>query len=165
MKLKHPRIASLDEVRITRDGEYGVVEFADDGIMTTNLKLGAKVNEMTDQEILDLFNESVLASKELAASYEHVVVEIPPGRPQIEYHADADQWTPRGGLLRCLISDCGPGGEATIEIDKHELSLKEFGRLLCTYAGWGMRIAFVADTHIYEEPAVEIRDPAEDDKF
>nr|WP_269433371.1 hypothetical protein [Limnochorda pilosa] len=39
-----------------------------------------------------------------------------------------------------------------IEIDGRELSLEEFGRVLTTFAGWGMRICFVADDEIEEEP-------------
>jgi len=37
---------------------------------------------------------------------------------------------PRGDVLRCIIDDGGPKGEAVIHIDDQELSLREFGRLL-----------------------------------
>ena len=40
-------------------------------------------------------------------------------------------------------------------------SLAEFGRLLITFAGWGMRIQFVAEERLEEEPRVEWREPAE----
>ena len=50
-------------------------------------------------------------------------------------------------------------GEAVICIDDKELSLREFGRLLTVDAGWGMRIAFVPDDLIEEEPKVEVRVP------
>jgi hypothetical protein len=62
-------------------------------------------------------------------------------------------------VLRCVISDGGPDGQAIIYIDDHELSLEEFGRLLTTYAGWGMRTVFVPDDQIDEEPQIEVRDP------
>jgi hypothetical protein len=48
-------------------------------------------------------------------------------------------------------------GEVTIHIDDEELSLAEFGRLLRVHAGWGMRIAFVPEEFISENPKVEIR--------
>ena len=69
---------------------------------------------MSDQEILDRFNESLVAMEQCRAQYEHVALEIPPGKPQIEYFDKADQWTPRGGVLRCVISDGGPDNASTI---------------------------------------------------
>ncbi len=59
----------------------------------------------------------------------------------------------------CFIEDGGPDGEVTVHIDDQELSLREFGRLLLTHAGWGMRIAFVLDDLIEVEPEVEVREP------
>jgi hypothetical protein len=46
-----------------------------------------------------------------------------------------------------------------IEIDDHELTLEEFGRLLTTYAGWGMRIEFTPEDEIHRRPALEVREP------
>ena len=65
-------------------------------------------------------------------------------------------------MLRCLICDGGFYGQATVIIDGRELSLREFGRLLRTYAGWGMRITFVPEDEIDEEPLVEVREPEDD---
>jgi hypothetical protein len=42
------------------------------------------------------------------AEYVHIAIEIPQGEPQIEYFELGDQWTPRGDVLRCVISDGGP---------------------------------------------------------
>ena len=44
-------------------------------------------------------------------------------------------------------------------VDDRELDMREFGRLLSTYSGWGMRIVFVPDDEIDEDPAVEVREP------
>jgi len=83
----------------------------------------------------------------------------PPGEKQMDYHENSDQWVPRGDVLRCIIDDGGPDGEVTIHIDDQELSLAEFGRLLRVHAGSGMRIAFVPEEFISENPKVEIRKP------
>jgi hypothetical protein len=64
-------------------------------------------------------------------------------------------------VLRCVIDDGGPDGQAVIHIDDRPLSLPEFGRLLCTYAGWGMRITFVPEDALTEPPAIEVREPDE----
>jgi hypothetical protein len=86
-------------------------------------------------------------------------VEVPPGRPQVRYFAAGDQWVPRGDVLRCVIHDSGPNGEAVIEIDEQEFSLAAFGKLLTTNAGWGMRLCFVPADRITERPEVEVCEP------
>ncbi len=63
----------------------------------------------------------------------------------------------RGDVLRCIIDDSGPNGEVTIHIDEQELSLAEFGRLLRVHAGWGMRITFVPEEFVTENPTVKVR--------
>ena len=49
--------------------------------------------------------------------------------------------------------------EGCIEIDDRELSWEEFGKLVVTYAGWGMRIAFVPEDEVHRLPRVEVREP------
>jgi hypothetical protein len=164
MRMKKPRVARLDEVRITRGAEDAVIEYVEPNISSTRFTIGPQIQQMSDQEILDLFNDSLRAQEELAAAYEHVAVEIPPGKRQIRYFAAGDQWTPRGGVLRCEIDDGGPDGEPIIAIDDQELSWREFGRLLVTYAGWGMRIVFVPDDRIDEQSEVQMREPENDDR-
>lgn len=161
MRKRRPPVASLDEVRITRHGDDAIIEHADERFRTTHLKLGPAVQHMTDQENLHRWNECVLAREQVAAEYEHVAVEIPPGKPQIEYFEKGYQWTPRGDVLRCVIEDGGPDGAPVIHIDDHELSWEEFGRLLTTHAGWGMRIVFVPDDELYVKPRIEVREPEE----
>lgn len=161
MRMKRPHLASLDQVRITREGDAAVIEYADPTVATTHFTLGTDVHAMTDQEILDRFNEYIQARDQAMAEYEHIAVEIPPGRPQIEYFARGDQWTPRGDVLRCVISDGGPDNEPIIYIDDQELSWDEFGRLLTTHAGWGMRVTFVPDDRVHENPEIEVREPKE----
>lgn len=152
-------MATLDEVTISRDGEYAVIEFREQGISGMNLQLGPKVKKMTDRQILGEFNKTVRIMEEMREAYVHRPVEIPSGKPQIKYYAPGDQWTPRGDVLRCVIGDGGPDGEAIVWIDDHELSLREFGRMLTTYAGWGMRIVFVPEKDLDAMHPIEIRDP------
>lgn len=157
-------MASPDEVRITRqaDGETALIEYADEAIASTRLRIGPKVVSMTDRQIVDVFNEGVAASEEMRRRYEHVAVEVPVGKPQIERFELGDQWVPRGSVLRCLIEDTGHDQgepEPVIYIDDHELSWTEFGRLLMTHAGWGMRLVFVPDDELHDPPQIEIREP------
>ena len=49
--------------------------------------------------------------------------------------------------------------QAVIEIDGRELSIEEFGRMLTTYSGWGMRIEFVPEDEVHRRPARRTRAP------
>jgi hypothetical protein len=102
----------------------------------------------------------MIAQQRLAAEHPYVAVEVPPGRPQIRYFPNGDQWVPRGGVVRCVVED-DEQGQAVIFVDDQKLSLEEFGRLLTTYAGWGMRIEFTPEDETGQRPRLEVRDPEE----
>lgn len=70
---------------------------------------------------------------------------------------------PRSQVLRCQITD-DEHGELVVHVDDRELALAEFGRLLRTYAGLGMRITFVPDDRLTDEPEIEVREPRDEDE-
>ena len=152
---KKPIVATMHAVRISRQGEYAIIDYKDPRISGVNLKIGPRIDEMTDQDILDLHNSVIIERDKFAAQYHHVAVEIPPGKPQVEYSERPDQWVPRGDVLRCLVHD-DEKAELVVEIDGREFSLREFGRMLTTYAGWGMRIIFVPDDETEKTPDIVI---------
>jgi hypothetical protein len=160
---KRPRIARLDQVRISRSGEEAIIEFLDPAIATTHLRIGPRVQDMTDEDILLLFNRVIAAQvRNRDELGEYVAVEIPVGSPQVEGHPESErQWSPRGGVLRCSIEDGGgeDGSLPVIYVDDREFSWDEFGRMLCTYAGWGMRIVFVPDDELDRPPKIVVREP------
>lgn len=162
-RVKRPQRALLDEVRIERDGEYAVITFADDTIGGMNLKLGPEVQRMTDLEILEQFNEVVAAMEANVNAWDRTVIEIPVGKPQIEYAASSEQWVPVGDVLRCILDE-GDDGQPTIWIDDKELSWAEFGKMLLVHNGWGMRIAFVPEEWVHEQPNIEVRDLRRDER-
>jgi hypothetical protein len=159
MRKRRPPVASLADVTIRRQGHDAIIAFHDPTIATTHFRLGPSVRRLTDQQILDRFNAIVADEQEAVATQQHVAVEIPPGCPQIHYVPAAEQWAPRGAVLRCVVDDSGPNGEAVVHIDDQSLSLQEFGRLLCTYAGWGMRIAFVPEDDLDRAPRIAVCEP------
>jgi len=162
MKPKRPYVASLDQVRITRErNDAAFIDYADPAIGGVHFTIGPEIADMTELEILDLHNECLQAMQDLADSYQHVAVEVPMGSPQIKYEERSDQWVPRGYVVRCVISDGGPDGEATFWVDDRELSLAEFGRMMTTYAGWGCRLVFVPDERVHERPEIAVREPEE----
>lgn len=156
---RHPHVAGLDEVRITRRDGHAIIEYADESVMTTHLKFD-DVDTLTEEEILEAHNELILSEQEARRKYEHVAIEIPPGRPQIEHLAEAGQWVPRGHVLRCLVED--KGNEVRVVVDGRVLTQAEFGKMLTTFSGWGMRIAFVPEDELHEPPHIEVRERGED---
>lgn len=160
---KRPRIARLDQVRILRSGDEAIIEFLDPAIATTHLRIGPKVQDMTDEDILLLFNQVIAAQiRNRDELDEYVAVEVPVGSPQVEHHPECvNEWSPRGGVLRCVIEDGGgeDGSLPVIYVDDRELSWDDFGRMLCTYAGWGMRIVFVPDDELDRPPKIVVREP------
>jgi hypothetical protein len=84
-RMKKPHVATLDEVIITRNAEYGEIAYRDPTVSGVSLKIGPKIARMTDQEILDCHNETILAMQHSVATYKHKAVEVPPGTPQVRY--------------------------------------------------------------------------------
>jgi hypothetical protein len=157
-------VASPDEVRITRkpDGETALIEYAEEDIGATHFKIGPALTAMTDAEVLERFNETITVMDEVRRDYKHVAIEVPIGQPQIEWSDLASQWCARGDVLRCTIHDGGGDDqrEPVIEIDDKQLSWSEFGRMLTTFAGWGMRLVVVPDDQTDEKPTIRVRDPS-----
>jgi tetratricopeptide (TPR) repeat protein len=154
---KPPFVATVDQVRITKCGDHALIEYADDDVGDVHLGL-ENVEAMSEAEILARHNELIEVQEQMRSDYVHVAVEIPPGHPQIEYHPESRQWTPRGDVLRAVIS-CDATNEPCLIIDGRELSLAELGRMLSTYEGWGARITFVPDDELHQQPLVEVRQP------
>jgi hypothetical protein len=158
-RMKKPHIATLGEVIISRNGDYAEITYRDETVGGVNLKIGPDVARMTDHEILDCHNETILAMQQPVASYKHRAVEVPPGSPQVYFSELCDQWSPRGDVLRCVIHD--EGRRPVIEIDDRDFTLEEFGAMLTTYSGWGMRIVFVPDNDLEKSPVIVVREPEE----
>ena len=114
MRKKPPRRASLDEVKIAREGETAVIEHADPAVSVARVSVGPQLLTMSDADVLDLFNAMLDAQEKLAGEFDSTVVEIPPGKPQVRFVEDSGQWVPRGRVLRCHIED-DENGEAVCD--------------------------------------------------
>lgn len=164
------RVISMDEVTITREnGDTAVFEYKDPSMGGgMSLKIGPEILTMNDHEILEAHNDVCRRIQYLADTHENVVIEIPHGRPQIKYSKQSRQWTTRGDVIRCYIDEAEVPDEEgdlapIIEIDDKRLSLKEFGRLLTTYSGWGMRVIFVPDDRLLESPEIRVQESTNKD--
>lgn len=151
-------IAALDEVTVTRDGDCARIEYKEAGVAVTNMEIGRKIAEMTDSDIVDVHNQGLRNDAKRAAEDKHVVHEVTLGSAQIEYFARCDQWVPKGSLLRCQIQ-VAEHGDIIVKIDERKLRLKQFGKLLASHGGWGMRIEFVPKDEVHHRPALQVRQP------
>ena len=156
---KKPYVATMDQVRISRDEHGAIIEYAEENVSTTHLVLDPnKMAGMTDEDILELHNDCIERQQALADSYEWIATEIQPGRPQVKRDRRSGHLVSRGDVLRCHITDCTSDepDPVAIYIDDQEYTLREFGEILRMYAGWGMRVVFVPDDEVHEEPVISV---------
>jgi hypothetical protein len=161
---KRPYVASADQVRITRDGDDAIIEYADEDVATTHLRMGAeKLASMTDEELLAFWNEGIEASEAHRESLSYTATEIPVGKSQLQFFEAGNQWTPRGHVVRCqILSDAAiePSvDELFVSIDGRDFTLGEFMTMVGTFGGWGMRVEFVPDDELHVRPKVKVREP------
>jgi hypothetical protein len=161
---KRPYVASADQIRITRNGDDAIFEYADDAVATTHVRFGAeKLASMTDEELFTWWNDGIQAREEHRESLTYTATEIPAGKPQVQFFEEAHQWVPRGHVLRCqILSDAAIEpklDEPFVSIDGRDFTLGEFMTMVGTFGGWGMRIEFVLDDELHERPKVKVRDP------
>jgi hypothetical protein len=110
MRKRDPSVASLDQVRITRDGDTAIIEYADPEVATTYMKYGTRLAGMTDQDVLDDFNEGLIAMEQYRAEHPYVAVEIPLGKPQINYSGNAPSGSPAGTSFAATSRTAAPMG-------------------------------------------------------
>ena len=162
MRFRRQPQSTIDQVRISRDGsrdgEYALIEHADPAYGSVNLKLGPEIANLTDREILDVFNDIIVAQEASIADPANRPIEIPKGRPQIEWLEDLQQWSVRGHVLKCEVSD-DEDGNLVVYVDDKELDAEAFLQLIRPFAGWGMRITFMEESQIHDEPEVIVRAP------
>lgn len=157
-----PFVAAPEQVRISRDAHGALIEYAEENVGSVHLVLSPQeVASMTEEQILDLHNRCIEAQHTLADSFDWVAREMPPGTRQVRRDRRTGTLVPRGDVLRCHITHIGDPeeGPVAIYIDDEEYSLREFGEILAMYAGWGMRVTFVPDDEVHQEPAIEVRKP------
>jgi hypothetical protein len=161
MRMKSPRIATMEQVRISRSSDTAIIEFLDSSISTTHFRIGPGIEKLSDEDILLFFNQTIAAGiRNRDELPEYFAIEIPPGGSQLDYKPETvNQWVPRGGVLRCYIEDGGgeQGDLPIVYVDDHELSWEDFGRAVLTYAGWGMRLTFVPVDELEVNPKIVVR--------
>lgn len=158
---KRPYVAAPDQVRITRDAHGANIDYAEENVSGVHLVLKPEeLASMTDKDVLAVHNRCIEAQQASIDSFEWVAVEVPPGTRQVKRDRRTGQLVPRGDVLRCHITHVGDeDGSVAIYIDDEEYSLREFGEILSMYSGWGMRVTFVPDDEVHEEPEIEVRKP------
>ena len=161
---KRPYVASADQIRITREGDTAIIEYADEEVRTTHLTVGAeKLATMNDEDLLTYWNNLVQNNDKFRETVKYIAKEIPLGKPQIEFFELGGYWTPRGEVLRCeLLTDSGIEprlGEPFVSIDGQDFTVAQFMKLVGTFGGWGMRIEFVPADEMHVRPKLRVKEP------
>jgi hypothetical protein len=157
VKVKPPYIARMSEVTITKGDTSATIEYKEKNVGSVIIEFGPDVVKMTKKEILERHNAILLTRIQMKQEHEYFAKEIPRGKPQIEFSEKCQQWVSRSDVLRCIVQYHSSG--LGIEIDDRLLNLEEFGRMLQTYEGWGMRITFVPEDEIFFDPKITVEDP------
>lgn len=158
MRFRRPPQSTIDQVHISREGEAAIIVYADPAYGTVHFTLGPEIVNLSDREILEMYNDVIAAQEASIADPANRPVEIPKGRPQIEWQEDFQQWSARGHVLKCEVSD-DQNGDVIVYIDDKELDADAFLQLIKPFAGWGMRITFMDESQIHDEPSVIVHDP------
>jgi len=113
MRLKKPTRAIIDQVRITREGNDAIIDYADAGIAGTRLTIGPDIATMTDRDIIDVFN-GILAAQErlLAAGGAHSMSFLPPRHANLML--PISNW-PKGWGRHSFLFSGAPGGTGSQE--------------------------------------------------
>ncbi len=159
--LKKPYPATVDQVRVTRDGDTAILEYAEPSVSGVHFHIGPQLSLMSDEEVIELHSETLEAMEQLRHENDFPALEMPVGKPQIAWHGRAYQWSARGRVLPCLISS-GDDEHPSVIIDDKELTWEQFGRVVSSFEGWGMRIVFVDEDSLHETPRIEVREPGKD---
>ena len=154
---KRPYVATMEDVRITREGEDAVIAYQDPDVYVTRMKVGPAIDALTDQELLDMHNELLEAMQAGRQADPYVAVEVPPGQPQIEFDESMAHWDLRGRVLRAVVAVRDSG--LYLDVDGRLLGLEDLEKMLQTYEGWGLRIVVVPDDEIERDPTIVVKEP------
>jgi hypothetical protein len=135
---KRPHVATPDEVRITRDGDFAIIAYNDATIETTQYRVGADtLSRMTDEDILALWNAGLATSMDAVASARPLVGEARSRR-------DMSGLISSTGTLSCKVECYANAPNAPfIRVNDRMYTPMELAHLLGSKTGWEFVIAFV----------------------
>jgi hypothetical protein len=152
--MKKRKIAFPKDVKITRDGIYAHIDFIDPSYMSRRIEIGSTLSSMTDAEILRIHNDIVFS--EQASIRQSRPTEIEDGGVQIRFDKASGSWVPESDVLRCELTSGEEPHDLVVRIDDQDLSWAQFGRMVSSYRGWGMRVTFLPEEQLFKPPATEI---------
>ena len=157
MRPKKPTHVLIDQVRITREGNDAIIDHADPNLSGARI---TGIATMTDAEIVEMHNAILDSQWTLLEAWDKTV-------------KSKNRWgRSKSTITKIAINGCraatcsdassttaGPREKSPSVSTTRNCRSAEFGRLLRVHAGWGMRIAFVPEEFISENPKVEVRKP------
>ena len=128
VRKKRPHVATLEEVTITRDGEYAIIAYVDDSVATTQYHIGAdRLARMSDEDILMLWNAG-LATKE----------------DDVRSRRDMGPALSLRNTMSCVITEAPTDAHHPfLQADGRTFTAMEMAKLLGAHPGWTVRIQLV----------------------
>lgn len=149
-------VQNLSEIVIKRDFDVARIAYSDNptegGI---HLELGPQLATMSDEEVLDAFNNVVFSMMHSVETFRPL--EITPGQPQIKFDKRSKSFEALGQVLRCELEDDAQLN-VMIRIDDKTLSPDQFMRMISGFRGWGMRIEFMDESQLTSPPSPVVQD-------
>lgn len=123
---KRPHVATPDEIEIRRDGDFAIISYTDDSIETTQYRIGAeRLERMTDEDILTLWNAGLATSDEEARS-----------RRDMSGLLSSDK------TLTCTVSRAPLGPSDTfVSVGGRSYTPMELAHLIGRHEGWSVTIS------------------------
>lgn len=122
MNKRVTRLAKMaDIIRIKRNDEYACIEFSDPNRPKTNLRIGPEIENMSDDDILLLYNRVIISMiRKRDEAPKRKAIEIPVGHLQLRHNPGfINEWSPKGAVLRCIL-ESGDDDEPVVHIDDQE---------------------------------------------
>jgi hypothetical protein len=128
VRKKRPHVATLEEVTITRDGEYAIIAYLDDSVATTQYHIGRdRLARMSDEDILMLWNAG-LATKE----------------DDVRSRRDMGPALSRRNTMSCLITEAPTDPHHPfLQAEGRMFTAMEMAKLLGAHPGWTVRFELV----------------------
>lgn len=117
-----PHVATPDEIRITRDGDFAIIAYVDESVETTQYRVGRELlAKMSDEDILTLWNAGLATSADDA----------------VRSRRDMSTLLNGGSTLTCHVERYpGAPNQPFIRVGQRLYTAMELAHLLGGHAGW-----------------------------
>lgn len=125
---KRPHVATPDEVKITRDGDFAIIAYNDVNVETTQYRVGAdRLARMSDEDILSIWNAGLATTEEEVARSRRDMTALLSGGNKLTAAIDTFPNAPNSPFVR---------------VSGRMYTPMELAQLIGSHVGWDVTIEF-----------------------